>query len=349
MAKNKKKDIEAEVNAVNAAETDVEAVKTNETAEDVQMSDVQVDANGTAAIVQTKPHKRRKRMKYQDRYAIAGLIFSLPFIIGFAAFKLAPLVVSLQLSFSQWLDPVIKNMQWVGWYNYYELFTDTEGRLIEACTSYITGTLIELPVVNVLAFFFAILLNRKMPGQSTFRAIFFLPVLIGSGYAYNIMSEYMSNGLAISIPGGFLYYLGGSEVVAYVMTFFDTFVSALWKTGVQVLLYLTGLQGISKTLYESAYCDGATEWEQFWKITLPMMTPTILLCLVYTLIIKNSDASNPFASYYMTTGASDAAHPIYTGHELATVSWVYALLSVAFILLVFLIMNPIIKKNGGRD
>lgn len=342
MAKNKKKDIETEIEAVNTAEVEVDAENT------VQSDDVRINENGTAAIVQAKP-RRGKRLKYQDRYAIAGLIFSLPFIIGFAAFKLAPLVVSLQLSFSQWIDPVIKNMQWVGWYNYYDLFTDTEGRLVEACSTYITSTLIELPVVNVLAFFFAILLNRKMPGQSTYRAIFFLPVLIGSGYAYNIMSEYMADGLRIAVPGGFLYYLGGSEVVSYVMTFFDTFVSALWKTGVQVLLYLTGLQGISKTLYESAYCDGATEWEQFWKITLPMMTPTILLCLIYTLIIKHSDASNPFASYYMTTGASDAAHPIYTGHELATVSWVYAALSIAFILLVFLIMNPIIKKNGGRD
>lgn len=233
-------------------------------------------------------------------------------------------------------------------FNYYDKFVnDVDARLLTACTTYLKDTIIELPVVNVLAFFFAILLNKKMPGQSTYRAIFFLPVLIGSGYAYNIMSKYMSDGLSISIPGGFLFYLGGSDMVAVILKFFTVFVSALWKTGVQVLLYLTGLQGISKTLYESAYCDGATEWEQFWKITLPMMTPTILLCLVYTLIIKHSDAKNPFASYYMTV--PDVTLTPATGEVLATVSWVYTLLSLVFIVGVFLIMNPIIKKNGGRD
>ena len=102
-------------------------------------------------------------------------------------------------------------------------------------------------------------------------------------------------------------------------------------------------------MYESAYCDGATEWEQFWKITLPMMTPTILLCMVYTLIIKHSDATNPFATYYMTTANSTAELPIVSGHTMATVSWVYAVLSLSFIVVIFLIMNPIIKKNGGRD
>lgn len=337
MAKNKEKNIESEVETIQINETEVE--------------NVQISESGEAAIVQSKPRKKKMRLKYQDRYAIAGVIFALPFIVGFAVFKLAPLIVSLQLSFSQVTSMDPYTMQWNKdlLFNYHDMFFNTtyDGRLLTACITYVKDTIIELPVVNILAFFFAILLNKKMPGQSTYRAIFFLPVLIGSGYAYNIMSQYMSDGLRISVPGGFLYYLGGSEVVGYVWEFFDVFVSALWKTGVQVLLYLTGLQGISKTLYESAYCDGATEWEQFWKITLPMMTPTILLCLVYTLIIKHSDASNPFASYYMNVPGSDEI--IVSNQKLAVVSWVYTLLSIVFIGVVFLIMNPIIKKNGGRD
>lgn len=321
----------------------------NAEVESVATEDIQINANGEAVVASAPKAKRKYRMKYQDRYAIAGLLFALPFLIGFALFKFAPLAVSLQLSFSQWIDPIVKNMQWVGFFNYKTLFTDESGRLVQACTTYVSTMLMELPVINISAFFFAILLNRKMPGQSTYRAIFFLPVLVGSGYAYDVMSQYMSDGLNIMIPGSFLYYLGGSEIVQYITQFFDVFVQTLWKTGVQVLLYLTGLQGISKTLYESAYCDGATEWEQFWKITLPMMTPTILLCMVYTLIIKHSDATNPFATYYMTTANSTAELPIVSGHTMATVSWVYAVLSLSFIVVIFLIMNPIIKKNGGRD
>lgn len=316
---------------------------------------VEVEATiveGDTAVLAPKKRKSRK-LKYQDRYAIAGFLFALPFIIGFAVFKLAPLIVSFQLSFSQWTSGAVsKSMQWVGWYNYIYLFTESSGRLVNACVSYVTSTLLQLPVINISAFFFAILLNRKMPGQSTFRAIFFIPVLIGTGYAYDTLSTYMSQGLSLSIPGGLLYYLGGSEMVEYITTFFHTFVTTLWKTGVQVLLFLTGLQGISKTLYESAYCDGATEWEQFWKITLPMMTPTILLCLVYTIIIRFNDTDNPFASYYFitqsTTESTVTQGPL-SGPELATVSWVYALISIIFVAIVFLIMNPIIKRNSGRD
>ncbi len=293
-----------------------------------------------------------QKLKYQDRYAIAGFLFALPFILGFAFFKLAPLVVSLQLSFSLWGSGSLeKSMQWVGLNNYINLFTQS-ARLTNACTEYATSTLLQVPIVNISAFFFAILLNRKMPGQATFRAVFFIPVLVGSGYAYDTLQSMLSGGLSITIPGGLLYYLGGSEMVEYIMTFFQTFTSTLWKTGVQILLFMTGLQGISKTLYESAYCDGATEWEQFWKITLPMMTPTILLCFVYTIIIRFSDSDNPFASYFFYTQSSmeDAAAmgPV-IGPELAAVSWVYALISLLFIAIVFIIMNPIIKKNSGRD
>ncbi len=291
--------------------------------------------------------RKVKKLKYQDRYAIAGFIFSLPFIIGFAIFKLVPLVASIQLSFSQYVDLMDYTMQWVGWYNYITQFTDASGRLAEACVSYATSTVIQLPVINIASFFFAILLNRKMPGQATFRAIFFIPVLIGTGYAYDALSTYISKGLQISVPGSLLYYIGGTDLVKYVMDFFNTFVTTLWKTGVQILLYLTGLQGISKSLYESAYCDGATEWEQFWKITLPMMTPTMLLCFIYTIIIRFNDLDNPFSSYYIMR--NDSKVSTLTGGPLAAVSWVYAVMSLLFIAVVFLIMNPIIKKNSGRD
>ncbi len=310
----------------------------------------EINADGTAVIA-PKQRKMKRRLKYQDRYAMVGFLFILPFVIGFALFKLAPLAVSLQMSFSQIPSTGPFSMQWIGWANYTDLFGETSGRLVNACGAYVTTTLLQLPVINIAAFFFAILLNRKMPGQSTYRAIFFIPVLIGTGYAYDALSAYISEGLNIAVPKQLIYYLGGSDMVKYVMTFFNTFITTLWKTGVQILLYLTGLQGISKTLYESAYCDGATEWEQFWKITLPMMTPTILLCLIYTLIIRFNDVDNPFSSYYVARAGveiTEETTPL-AGAKLAAVSWVYALISILFIVIVFLIMNRIIKKTGAGD
>ncbi len=321
--------------------------------QNVNKIEIPVDSNG-GIVSPLQRKKRRFSLKYQDRYALTGFICILPFLIGFALFKLAPLVVSLQLSFSHWAGSngaVTKAMQWVGWGNYTNLlFNDVEGRLAATCSEYFTSTLLQLPIINISAFLFAILLNKKIPGQSAYRAIFFVPVLIGSGYAYEVLKNYISEGLSISIPRQLVFYMVGEQGLTYVSSFFETFVMTLWKTGVQTLLYLTGLQGISKSLYESAYCDGATEWEQFWKITLPLMTPTIFLCMIYTIIIRFNDTDNPFSDYFILKfGATDSNGTLAAGGELAAVAWTYAAISIVFILLVFLIMNPIIKKCSGRD
>ena len=332
----------------NIADTSVNAESVN----------VEVTGGGEAVITEQPPMRAKKnRMNNQDRYALAAFVFILPFIIGFAVFKLAPCIISIQLSFSTIVNPMHNSMQWVGWYNYLNQFTSNT-RLITSLTSMITSTAIQLPVINISAFFFAILLNKEIKGRGFFRAVFFFPVVIGTGYALQKLMSNSGSGVAstIKLPGELLKYLG-DDFEKYVATFFTTFTTTLWKTGVQILLFLTGLQGIPFTLYESAYCDGATEWEQFWKITLPMMTPTILLCLVYTLIARFNDSDNPMRSYYVSDIVSGtfmqesekALYGVLTGADQAAVSWVYAIVSMILIGIVFLIMRPIIKKTTGGD
>ena len=322
--------------------------------------EIEVGSNGEAVIASDNApvlKKKKSRLNNQDRYALAAFLFILPFLIGFAVFKLAPCIVSLQLSFSTVVNKVHYSMQWVGWYNYVNQFT-ANTRLLTSLASMITSTAIQLPVINISAFFFAILLNKEIKGRGFFRAVFFFPVVIGTGYALERLMNNAGSGITstIALPTELLQYLG-TNIEEYVTTFFTTFTTTLWKTGVQILLFLTGLQGIPYTLYESAYCDGATEWEQFWKITLPMMTPTILLCLVYTLIARFNDSDNPMRNYFISDLGSgqfvqDGYQELYgvlTDGPLAAVSWVYAIVSIILIAIVFLIMKPIIKRSTGSD
>lgn len=125
-------------------------------------------------------------------------------------------------------------------------------------------------------------------GRGFFRTVFFLPVLLGTGY---IMQQLLGTGagdvVTNSVDGivtGVLMKAIGATFAGYVQIFLSTITVVLWKSGVQIILFLAGLQGIGASLYEAARCDGATEWENFWKITLPIVSPIILLNFVYSMI-----------------------------------------------------------------
>jgi ABC-type sugar transport system permease subunit len=116
-----------------------------------------------------------------------------------------------------------------------------------------------------------------------------------------------------------------------------------WKTGVQILLFLAGLQGISPSLYESARCDGATEWENFWKITLPMISPVILLNLIYTLVDSFTDINNRMMTYIKDT----AFIKIQMGYASA-MGWIYFLFIFVLLILVFVLTRRLVFYTGEK-
>ena len=343
--------------------------------EDVVVADSVAEA-APAAAKKAKKKSKNERFVFtnQDRYALAGFIFVLPFLLGFAFFKLAPFIVSIRMSFSVVVDNLTFSMQNVGWYNYVKLFT-ADTQFITVLTSTVTSSLIELPIINISAFFFSILLNLDIKGRGFFRAVFFFPVILGTGVA---MQKIMSGGgmegasdatndsavqgavggeagevdtsmtSGIQVPKELLQYFG-DDVLEIVTSFMNVFVRTLWKTGVQTLIFLTGLQNISPSLYESAYCDGATQWEMFWKITLPMMTPMILVNMVYTVIARIMDSDNPISIYFLNRQGSAGSSTVLEQGKLAAIGWVYAVFVFLLIGVIFLLMRPIIKKTTGRD
>jgi len=140
----------------------------------------------------------------------------------------------------------------------------------------------------------AILLNGKFRGRTFFRALFFFPAIVISG---PVINELIANNAATIIsPGRYTIYnfIDGLGIVGTPLIYvFDHIVTILWFSEVQILIFLAGLQKISRPLYEAAAIDGASGWQFFWKVTLPFMKPMILISTVYTIVILSGFANTP--------------------------------------------------------
>ena len=164
-----------------------------------------------------------------------------------------------------------------------------------------------------------------------FRVVFFLPFLLGTG---SVMQQLMDLGInkevlsitsSLIIPEDVVFYFG-AEFNEMVVTFLSMIVSVLWNSSVQILLFLSGLQVISPSLYEAARVDGATEWEMFWKITIPSLAPVTVLTIIYTIVDTATSDSNTMISLITNSSAG--------GADLATaaaMSWIYLFVVLAFV------------------
>ncbi|MCL2404784.1 MAG: sugar ABC transporter permease [Defluviitaleaceae bacterium] len=251
----------------------------------------------------TKQKRKRKlfRVSMRAREALEGLFFVLPFIIGVAVFFAYPLFISLRLSVSQ-IDAIIGfRMSFVGIEHFTRAFL-IDINFVPMFLIAIRNTLLQFPLTVLLALIIAVMLNKNIKGRGVFRVAIFIPFLLGTG---EVMNQLLNQGVenqvlnildGTIIPYNVLFYFG-ETVVMGVQNIFGMLVTVLWGSGVQVLLFLSGLQGISPALYESAKIDGATEWEMFWKITIPMISPMMLLVIIYTIADSFLDVRNPLLAY----------------------------------------------------
>ena len=225
--------------------------------------------NGTG-----QKEKKKSFMTMQRRNSLEAFMFLSPWIIGTCLFFVNALISSVRLSFSDIVQLKGFVMEWVGTKNYEYIFM-YDINFMPTFVSVVTNTLINTPLVLVFSLIIAMLINRPIPGKGFFRTCFFIPVLLGSGYVMAQLLEIDATGsvgVGIALPQVLQEMLGNTMVTA-VQPFLDRITLILWKSGVQIILFLAGLQGISSSLYEAAKCDGATQWEMFWKITLPMISP----------------------------------------------------------------------------
>ncbi len=289
--------------------------------------------------------KKKKHMKMQTRRMLEAMLFLSPWLIGLCVFFIVPIFISIRLSFSEVVKLKGFILEWVGVKNYeYIFFWDI--KFIPTFLKSVQDTLLNTPITLVFSLLIAILINRPMKGRSFFRTAFFIPVLLGSGY---IMKQLLGMGAdstsitsGIMVPEKILTLLGPS-IAPIIQSILDRITVILWKSGVQIVLFLAGLQGISSSLYEAAKCDGATAWEMFWKITLPLISPVILLNFIYTMVSFFTDSNNAIVDYILAESFSNQQFA-----RGAAMGWVYFSFTFIVCMVAMIITRKKVYNIGER-
>ena len=303
--------------------------------------------------ISLKLPKRRKR-SLDARRARAGYLFTLPFILGILLVYMPILLDSIWFSFNQEVPgPIVDGMptyviEFVGLDFYKEAFETPD--FVTALLAGLQQLVLEVPAVIIFSLFIAVVLNQKMVGRAAFRAIFFVPVIIATGImetinASDAMQNMMSGGIddgsgssasdivsAMDIEAMFAQFGFGSEIVSSVVGLVNNIYNIINYSGVQMLIFLAGLQSISPAIYEACTIDGATGWETFWKITFPMISPMILVNAAYTIIDAFTRETNPVMTYIDTVKSNAAI----------AMSWIYFVIVVLIILVVAAVASSFI-------
>ncbi|MFA6729934.1 MAG: sugar ABC transporter permease [Eubacteriales bacterium] len=315
---------------------------------------------GTAKDTIAPPKKSVQSLN--KKKARLGWLFVAPFLLGFFLIYLPMIVDSIYFSFVK-IEPVRGggyNAIWVGLENYsYAFFENVD--FTQTLIGSIKDLIFNIPAIVIFSLFMAVLLNQKMKGRAFFRAIFFIPVIVSTGIiesidlqnilaeAQSTMSDFTSGTMTstanvgtqiVSMMDMQRFFSGmkvGNELVGYVTGIVNSVYSIINKSGVQMLIFLAGLQSISPAIYESCKIEGASSWEIFWKITFPMISPMIFVNTVYTVIDSFTSQSNSVIRFINNVYSSAGGNVRSTA-----MSWVYFLLVLMILALVAGILSAYI-------
>jgi len=236
-------------------------------------------------------------MKFKMRkYDLFGYLFLLPWFIGIVAFVFYPLVTSMRWSLSN-IRVTGRGVvaDFIGPANYYTILT-TEIIFMERIYSFLGRVILSVPIILVFSLIIAMMLNADIRFKGFFRMLFFLPVIISSGPVMDrlinqgatslaLMDQYAMFTIMENILPVFI-----ADPIIYI---FRQIIMILWFSGVQILIFLAALQKLDPALYEASSIDGASAWENFWKITLPILVPILFVTSIYTVISLAVFDSNP--------------------------------------------------------
>lgn len=295
-------------------------------------------------------NRKRRPLSYEREKRYIGWLYVLPWLIGLVYFFLIPLGFSLVNSFSNLsIEPGKMSFEFVGLEHYKTaLFVDSN--TLPSLFGSIGNLLYQVPILLIFSMFVAVILNQKFPGRLFLRGVFFLPLITTSSVVMQIisgdsMAQSMMSGTAdsalfqvTSIRDWMMNSTLPYEVTNFIFDFINSIFDLVWKSGIQILLLLAGLQTISGTLYEAASIEGATAWESFWKITIPMLSPILLLVTVYSIIDSFTDMSSNMVMSKITALANNFNYGVSSA-----LSWLYFLLVGVVLLAVLWIFKKTVS------
>lgn len=244
----------------------------------------------------------------EQRKSRTGFLFILPWVIGITIFFIIPIIQSFIFSLSKvsLTNDGIKT-EFVFLENYiYIIKKDPNylGLLRKAVFSF----MYSLPLIMIISMVLALVLNQKFKGRVVFRALFFLPVIIASGVVMDIIfATTADTSTAMGVSDSITANMFSVEdiisklnmpvkVATYIQTAVSSIFDLIWSSGIQIVLFISGLQSIPTSIYEASKVEGATKWEEFWFITFPQLGRITLLVAIFTMLEIFADNRNELIS-----------------------------------------------------
>ncbi|MBQ8732634.1 MAG: sugar ABC transporter permease [Oscillospiraceae bacterium] len=293
-------------------------------------------------------NRAKKRPSWEKRRIRNGYIFILPWLFGFIFFFFRPLMSAVQYSLNEinFKQPI--EFDFVGLEFFQKAFVD-DIYFLPTLSNSLTSLLYEAPLIIAFSLTVAYVLSHRFFGATAFKSIFFLPVIVASGIAFTLMqSDSYASQLGSSVTTAAMFGAKGIgdllsqagldvSVVSFIQSVVDRIFNLTWKSGIQILVFLSAFKSIPQSYYEASQLEGATGWESFCKITFPMISPMLITNIVYTIIDTFTDFANPMIVYINGVLSSQSGRmDISYGSAL---SIIYFMVIFAIIIVVYAIIN----------
>jgi len=289
--------------------------------------------------------KVKKLSVSEKRQGLFGYLFLLPWLIGFFSFTVWPFVYTIFLSFHEVRLTVEGWSTTFNGIDNYNLAFLRNTEFVPALVNFLTMELLYAPVITVIAFIIALLLNQKIKFRVGFRALFFLPVIVMSG---PVMYQLMDSGS--------MTFAGIRDMILYqvvdqfsrplanaLVSLFQNFSMVLWFTGIPIILFISGIQKINDSMLEAAKIDSATTWQILWKIIIPIIRPIAMVSVILTIVQLGTYSINPVlplvqeAIYNTTSGLGVAS----------AFAWIYTVAALALMGVAFALLNQ--KEDAVKE
>lgn len=296
---------------------------------------------------------KKHTLTLQQKRTINGYLFILPWLVGFAAFYVRSLFMTIQFSLSDLTVGVSGyDLSWAGLKNYVYAFS-VHGSFKQVLTTSVIDMVVDVPLIIFFSLFMALMLNRKFKGRTLVRAIFFLPVILNAEAIVDAIetaaamvstgvsssSQEIAQGSSGGMSIGYYIDLFGNlmisrDLLEYIVGAVNRITSIVSASGVQIVIFIAALQSIPSSMYEVAKIEGATGYETFWKVTFPMVMPHIITNIVYTVV-------DSFVSSDVVTLAYDTAFSEFN----YGLSSVFSLVSTVVTCLILVLVCGFISKK----
>lgn len=249
--------------------------------------------------IEQSARERRGHVRAAIRRDLIGYAFLTPWLIGFLCFSLGPVLASLYLSFTKF--DLLRPAVWIGADNYVRMFT-ADQRFYQALKVTFTYMLSEVPLKLSFALLVAMALDKAIRGAAFYRALFYIPSLLGGSVAIAVLWRQLfeGNGTVNQLLLWAFGYKGPSWISNPDTALYTLVLLAVWQFGSPMIIFLAGLRQVPQDLYEAASMDGAGAWRRFYKITLPMLAPVIFFNMVLQII----EGFKAFTSAYVVSGGT---------------------------------------------